>query len=68
MPESPRFDEYRVSDAFWARLQAVLPTYFFFPKGRRPRKDLRHVMEGIFDCLRTGCQWCSASISSVLEM
>jgi putative transposase len=51
------FDAYRVSDEFWERIQAVLPKYPTSPKGGRPRKDLRHVMDGIFYCLRTGCHW-----------
>ena len=51
------FDQYRVSDAFWKRIQTVLPKYPISPKGGRPRIDLRRVVDAIFYCLRTGCQW-----------
>lgn len=57
MFEKRSFDEYRVSDAFWERIKLVLPNYSPSPKGGRPRKDLRHVVDAIFYCLRTGCQW-----------
>lgn len=51
------FDEYRMPDAMWERLKAVLPVYPHHPQGGRPRAALRDVVDGIFYCLRTGCQW-----------
>lgn len=57
MTEKRSFDAYRVSDEFWERIQAVLPKYPTSPKGGRPRKDLRRIVDGLFYCLRTGCQW-----------
>jgi putative transposase len=41
----------------WERLKAVLPVYPHHPQGGRPRAPLRDVVDGIFYCLRTGCQW-----------
>jgi putative transposase len=58
MTQKRSFDEYRVSDEFWERIQTVLPKYSPpSPKGGRPRKNLRRVVDGLFYCLRTGCQW-----------
>lgn len=57
MVKKRSFDEYRVSDEFWERIQKVLPQYSSSPKGGRPRADLRRVVDAIFYCLRTGCQW-----------
>lgn len=51
------FDEYRVSDELWERMQRLLPVYQASPKGGRPRADLRRVVDGLFYCLRTGCHW-----------
>lgn len=51
------FDDYRVSDEFWERIEGVLPQYPKSPKGGRPRQDLRKVVDGLFYCLRTGCHW-----------
>lgn len=57
MVEKRSFDEYRVSEKFWKRIQTVLPTYPKSPKGGRPRANLRKVVDAIFYCFRTGCQW-----------
>ncbi len=50
-------DHFRVSDEFWERIKLELPVYSTSPKGGRPRRNLRSVVDGIFYCLRTGCQW-----------
>lgn len=57
MAEKRSFDEYRVSDEFWERIRVVLPHYRSSVKGGRPRANLRDVVNAIFYCLRTGCQW-----------
>lgn len=57
MAQKRSFDEYRVSDEFWLRIEAVLPVYTASPKGGRPRANLRDVVDAIFYCARTGCQW-----------
>lgn len=51
------FDSFRMPDELWTRIQDLLPVYPISEKGGRPRADLRRVMDGIFYCLRTGCQW-----------
>lgn len=57
MAEKRSFDAFRVSDEFWDRIRWLLPEYPASPKGGRPRADLRRVVDAIFYCLRTGCQW-----------
>lgn len=57
MAEKRSFDEYRVSEAFYERIAPRLPTYRVSPQGGRPRANPRNVVDGIFYCLRTGCQW-----------
>ena len=57
MSQQRSFDEYRMSDEFWERLQTLIPEYPTSPKGGRPRPDLRAVADAIFYRLRTGCQW-----------
>jgi putative transposase len=57
MAEKRSFDEYRVSDAFWERIEPLLPKHPASPLGGRPRAIPRQVADGIFYCLRTGCQW-----------
>lgn len=51
------FDEYCVSDEFWERIKKLLPEYPEHPQGGRPRARPRDVVNGLFYCLRTGCQW-----------
>jgi putative transposase len=51
------FDQYRMSDKLWERLERLLPDYPKSPSGGRPRSDLRCVADAIFYRLRTGCQW-----------
>lgn len=51
------FDAFRVSDELWERIRPLLPEYPTSPLGGRPRSDLRKVVDAIFYCLRTGCQW-----------
>lgn len=55
--ENTSFDNYRIPEALWQRMLAVLPQYKRSPNGGRPRKDLRRVADAIFYRLRTGCQW-----------
>lgn len=52
-------NQYRVSDAFWARVQPLLPAHQNTHRfgGGRPRADDRRCLDGIFFVLRTGCQW-----------
>ena len=47
----------RIPEALWWRIEPLLPRYPRSPNGGRPRANLRHVMDGIFYLLRTGCQW-----------
>jgi putative transposase len=47
----------RMPEKLWCQLQLLLPRYPKSPHGGRPRADLRHVADGIFYLLRTGCQW-----------
>lgn len=51
------FDEYRMPDSMWERLEPLLPHYEASSAGGRPRKDLRRVADAIFYRMRTGCQW-----------
>jgi|SanBayMetagenome_1026888.scaffolds.fasta_scaffold10424_2 putative transposase len=65
-----KFDSYRMPDAMWERIRALLPAYKTGPFGGRPRQDLSCVAESIFNRLRTGYQWkeipvCLASGSTV---
>jgi transposase len=56
---------WEVSDAFWKRVEPLVPQrfqpadkrYVRKPGAGRPRKDARLVFEGIVYVLRTGCQW-----------
>jgi len=47
----------RIPEQLWQRMEPLLPKYPRSRKGGRPRVPLRHVMDGIFYVLRTGCQW-----------
>jgi putative transposase len=49
--------EYRISDAFWEKIQPLLPPELPRPGGGRPRMDNQKAMEAIFYVLRTGCGW-----------
>lgn len=51
---------WRLPDALWERMLAVLPKYRKSRKGGRPRLPLRQIADGIFYVLRTGCQWKAA--------
>jgi putative transposase len=51
------FDDYRLPDELWKRMQKVLPKYKRNGKGGRPRADLRGIADAIFYRMRTGCQW-----------
>jgi putative transposase len=51
------FDEYRMSDAMWIRLEPLLPKYERSCKGGRSRADLRRIADAIFYRMRVGCQW-----------
>jgi Putative transposase of IS4/5 family (DUF4096) len=48
--------DWRIPDELWERMQLLLPKYERRKKGGRPRLDLRKVVNGIFNVLRTGCQ------------
>lgn len=54
---SPVEDNFRISDSLWERIQALLPAPEPKPKGGRPPKDDRRMMDAIFYLLRTGSQW-----------
>jgi putative transposase len=47
----------RIPEKLWQRLEPLLPKYRRSAKGGRPRVSLRHVADGLFYVLRTGCQW-----------
>jgi len=49
--------KFRIPDALWERLEALLPKFRRSRKGGRPRLEWRRVIDGIFYVLRTGCQW-----------
>jgi transposase len=52
-------DQWRVSDAMWAKIQPLLPAHPNTHRfgGGRPRKSDRACADAIFFRLRTGCQW-----------
>jgi len=66
MMANARLQSWEVSDAFWARVEPLLPprtprparrTFARKPGGGRKPKSARLVFEGILYVLRTGCQW-----------
>lgn len=57
MAQHRSFDQFRMSDEMWQRLESLLPEYPSSPKGGRPRANLRDIADAIFYRLRTGCQW-----------
>lgn len=48
---------FEVPEAFWQRIEPLLPKYPVSSEGGRPRLPLRKVVAGILYVLRTGCQW-----------
>jgi transposase len=49
--------DYGVSDAFWALVENLVPTYAVKPgAGRRPIQS-RQIFEAVIYVLRTGCPW-----------
>lgn len=51
-------DQWRISDALWAKIEPLLPPPPAHPLGcHRPRVANRRAMDAIFFVLRTGCQW-----------
>src|ERR1019366_8672750 len=60
-----RLAAWEVSDAFWQRVEPLIPerrretakNYVRKPGGGRKPNDARLVFEGIVYVLRTGCQW-----------
>ena len=57
MDDGSSFDEYRLPDAVWERMEGLLPVYVRSSRGGRPRRAMRQVADAIFYRLRTGCQW-----------
>jgi putative transposase len=53
---APRF---RLPEALWVKIQAILPAHAPHPKGGRPFSDDRQCMEGIYYLTVTGIQWCA---------
>ncbi|MGI0068264.1 MAG: IS5 family transposase [Thermoplasmata archaeon] len=53
---APRF---RLPEALWVKIHAVLPAHPPRPKGGRPPSDDRQIMEGIYFLTVTGIQWCA---------
>lgn len=51
------FDEFRMPEELWEKLQSLLPTYQQGSAGGRPRANLRRIADAIFYRMRTGCQW-----------
>ncbi len=49
--------DWRIPDAMWACIAPLLPVPPPRPKGGRPRKPDRPLMDAIFYLLRTGGQW-----------
>ena len=49
--------DWRIPDALWERIAPLLPVPPPRPKGGRPRKPDRPLMDAIFYLLRTGGQW-----------
>jgi transposase len=47
-----------LTDAQWEKIRPLLPKRPRRPKGGRPRKDDRNVLEGILWVLRSGARWC----------
>lgn len=56
-PKVKRVGWRKISDEFWVLIQPLLPKFRKSPKGGRPRKDIRLVLNAILYVLRTGCQW-----------
>ena len=56
---SARKNQYRVSDALWAKIEPLLPKHVNTHRfgGGRPPADNRKCLDAIFFVLRTGCQW-----------
>ena len=50
-------DEWRISDEIWERIEPLLPKERPHPKGGRPWRPARQMLDAIFYVLRTGCQW-----------
>jgi transposase len=50
-------DGWRIPDELWERIEPFLPKRRRSRKGGRPPLAYRHVLDGIFYVLRTGCQW-----------
>ena len=49
--------DWRIPDALWERIAPLLPVPPPRPKGGRPRKPDRPLMDAVFYLLRTGGQW-----------
>jgi transposase len=57
MAEEDTSTFHSIPEAFWRRVELVLPKYRPSPRGGRPRLPLRTVVTAILYVLRTGCQW-----------
>jgi transposase len=63
--KKPLIAAWEVSDAFWARVEPLIPVrlrkankdYLRKPGGGRKPKDARVVFSAVIYVLRTGCQW-----------
>lgn len=48
---------WRMPEPIWRRLSELIPQRHRSPLGGRPPLDPRHVADGIYFVLRTGCPW-----------
>lgn len=48
---------WRMPEPVWRRLSELIPHRECSPRGGRPPLDARHVADGIYFVLRTGCPW-----------
>lgn len=59
-------DGWRIPDAFWEKMELLLPPGKPHPLGcHRPRVPNRDAMDAIFFVLRTGCQWNALRATSI---
>jgi transposase len=51
---------WRMPEAIWRRLRKLIPKWHPSRKGGRPPLDPRHIANGIYYVMRTGCPWKAA--------